>query len=362
MVEGAVPSQWRTAVITPIPKVPKPTQSGGLQADLYNDGPFAVSRKVHRAYVHLPSVTIAISRALLWRPVRLPADRFNNCRGHSSASHCTQDVVYRPVRPRLLVWLYKGVRHRQACNFDEQGGAAEYPRQHLQLDKGVLWTALSLYQICRECSTVAAVKASVIQGSGLGPDSFIVTAADLHPTTPGNRIFKFQNKVKRAYLHSRKKCPAPATTAVPEHWTCRLRQGPRHYTQWSTECDWSCKQLADVVQQFAVRDESPPWSRHLDWVAPRRVSRHHPHCLPARSGLCSSSDRAKLDTFLNRCKRFGFCDNSIPTISDILVMPMTHYLKRFWKIVIMFCIHIYQKHYHLRQRPHNKALNLKQLT
>ena len=42
-----------------------------------------------------------------------------------------------------------------------------------------------------ECSTVAAVKASVIQGSGLGPASFIVTAADLHPTTPENRIFKF---------------------------------------------------------------------------------------------------------------------------------------------------------------------------
>ena len=27
VVEGAVPSQWRTAVITPIPKVPKPTQA-----------------------------------------------------------------------------------------------------------------------------------------------------------------------------------------------------------------------------------------------------------------------------------------------------------------------------------------------
>jgi len=49
---------------------------------------------------------------------------------------------------------------------------------------------------------------------------------------------------------------------------------PRYYTQWSTECDKPCKQLADVVQQFAVRDESPPWSRHLEWVAPRRISRH----------------------------------------------------------------------------------------
>jgi len=32
MVEGAVPSQWRTAVITPIPKVPKPTQAVDYRA------------------------------------------------------------------------------------------------------------------------------------------------------------------------------------------------------------------------------------------------------------------------------------------------------------------------------------------
>ena len=72
----------------------KANSSGGLQADFNNAGPFAISRKVRRANVHLPSVTTAISRALLWRPVRLPADRFNNCRGHSSATHCTHDVIY----------------------------------------------------------------------------------------------------------------------------------------------------------------------------------------------------------------------------------------------------------------------------
>ena len=41
------------------------------------------------------------------------------------------------------------------------------------------------------------------------------------------------------------------------------------------------------------------------------------YCLPAWSGLCSASDRAKLDSFLNRCKCLGFCDNTVPTISDI---------------------------------------------
>jgi len=35
------------------------------------------------------------------------------------------------------------------------------------------------------------VKASIIQGSELGPALYTVTAADLHPVMPGNHLFKF---------------------------------------------------------------------------------------------------------------------------------------------------------------------------
>ena len=42
-----------------------------------------------------------------------------------------------------------------------------------------------------QCSSVAEVKASIIQGSGLGPALYTVTTADLHPVTPGNRLFKY---------------------------------------------------------------------------------------------------------------------------------------------------------------------------
>ena len=44
-----------------------------------------------------------------------------------------------------------------------------------------------------ECSTVAEVKASVIQRSGIGPAAYIVMAADLHPITTGNCMFKYAN-------------------------------------------------------------------------------------------------------------------------------------------------------------------------
>ena len=42
-----------------------------------------------------------------------------------------------------------------------------------------------------ETSSFASIKASVIQGSGLGPASFLVTAADLLPLHGRNRVIKF---------------------------------------------------------------------------------------------------------------------------------------------------------------------------
>ena len=40
-------------------------------------------------------------------------------------------------------------------------------------------------------STVSVVTASIIQGSGLGPAAYLVTAADLRPIRAGSRIVKY---------------------------------------------------------------------------------------------------------------------------------------------------------------------------
>jgi len=84
------------------------------------------------------------------------------------------------------------------------------------------------------------------------------------------------------------------------------------------------------------------------------------YCLPAWSGLCSASDRAKLDSFLNRCKRLGFYDNTVPTISDIFsnadVSLFKAVLKNSYHVLYPYLPENQYQHYHLRQRPHNKAL------
>jgi len=42
-----------------------------------------------------------------------------------------------------------------------------------------------------EISTHESIQASLIQGSGLGPASYLVTAADLRPVNEGNSVIKF---------------------------------------------------------------------------------------------------------------------------------------------------------------------------
>jgi len=44
-----------------------------------------------------------------------------------------------------------------------------------------------------DISQLASILASVVQGSGLGPASFIVTTADLQPVHSGNSILKYAN-------------------------------------------------------------------------------------------------------------------------------------------------------------------------
>ena len=63
-------------------------------------------------------------------------------------------------------------------------------RSSLQLDR-FLPRALALHKVQQESVELAEIFASVIQGSGLGPAAFLVTAADLRPVHDGNDILKY---------------------------------------------------------------------------------------------------------------------------------------------------------------------------
>jgi len=56
-------------------------------------------------------------------------------------------------------------------------------------------------------STILPINASIVQGSGIGPASYVVNEADLRTTTPGNRIAKYADDtyliIPACNVHSR---------------------------------------------------------------------------------------------------------------------------------------------------------------
>jgi len=56
-------------------------------------------------------------------------------------------------------------------------------------------------------STILPINTSIVQGSGIGPASYVVNAADLRTTIPGNRIAKYADDtyfiITACNVHSR---------------------------------------------------------------------------------------------------------------------------------------------------------------
>jgi len=85
------------------------------------------------------------------------------------------------------------------------------------------------------------------------------------------------------------------------------------------------------------------------------------YAAPAWSGACSAGDRAKLDAFVNRCRRLGYCSQNEPSLTEL----MDDADDRLFRRIMYNREHVLQPFlpdrpvlsYNLRRRPHcNKSL------
>jgi len=79
------------------------------------------------------------------------------------------------------------------------------------------------------------------------------------------------------------------------------------------------------------------------------------YCSPAWAGSCAAPDRAKLDNFIRRCKRLGYCDNrdifsdADDSSSDSIMTNSNH-------VLYLYLPESRHLIYSLRERSHNRSL------
>ena len=191
VAEGNIPQQWKTAIITRVLKVSKPTQPSDFR-------PISITLVLLRLFEkHI--VRTYIYPALQNQPPGLYFDDQFAFRPNDSTTVAIIALFHiiltmlstNPfVRVFALDLSEAFVTIRHATLMDKMA-RLELPDQTCNWIKDFFDDHSHCTKYSGKISTCANVQASVIQGSGLGPATYLVTAADLRPVHRGNKVVKF---------------------------------------------------------------------------------------------------------------------------------------------------------------------------
>lgn len=253
-----------------------------------------------------------------------------------------------------------------------------------------------------ERSKMKLITASIIQGSAIGPASYVVTAGDLNTVTPGNRLVKFADDT---YLIIPASNVDSRTTEIinVETWACRnnlmlnsaktkeivfVDRHRRRQTQQPPP-------LSDIARVLSMTILGVTWttglsiSEHVGDVINRcaqslyaiRVLRTHGmsdqalqsiyrsvivaklmYASSAWFGFTTATDQQRVDAFFRRSKRCGFCPTDLPSFKDQCVAADD----KLFKNILLHSSHtlhcllppptVASQNYNLRPRTHNITL------
>lgn len=401
LASGIVPVQWKTAIITPIAKVANPTQPSDFR-------PISVTSILSRLTEQ------HVVRNYLYPTIQTPpVDKlsFDDQYAFRPYGSTTAAVIALLHTVRSMLQSNEYVR---LFSFDLTKAFDTVRHSTLMAKMASLDIPDNIYNwICdffcdrHHCtkyagrsSTLAPIQASVVQGSGLGPASYIITAADLHPIVTGNRIFKFaddtylvipasnayscsdeiqhiqswaadnnlklnQSKSKELIFTAGTRCGQSQipTSCLNIERVSSLRilgvivndrlTADDHVNSLVTSCS-SLLYAFRVLRSHGIPDQSLHDIFHAVVIAKLT------YCAPAWSGGCSAADRTKLDSFLNKCRRVSYCSIDQPPITKLFDDLDNEFFSR----ILLNSEHLLQQFlpdrsevsYNLRTRPHKKLL------
>jgi len=398
---GTVPSQWKAAIITPVPKVSKPSQPSDFR-------PISITPVLSRSFEKY------IVRSYIYPALQEPpsglyfADQFAfRPTGSTTAAivaifHTILTMLSSNAFVRVLALdfskAFDTIRH---ATLMEKMAQLKLPDQIFNWIKDFFDGRSHCTKYAGEVSTCASIQASVIQGSGLGPATYLVTASDLRPVHSDNQIVKFADDTyliipavnsdscvaELAHIKQwAKNNNLRLNCAKTKEIVFRPKAKRGHTTQIPPPCE-GIERVSSLTVLGVVINDQMTAADHVSGLLTScsrllyalRVLRHHgiqaasmndifrstvlaklTYCSPAWSGFCSATDRARLESFLRRCQRLGYCDRDILTLSEMFHNADDQLFRR----ILNNKAHTLQLYlpdkphcqYNLRTTSHNKEL------
>jgi hypothetical protein len=398
---SVVPRQWKLASILPIPKSAAPSAPSDYR-------PISITPVLSRILERIV-VTDYIYPSLQSPPPGLSfSDQFAFQPTASTTAaliHLLQTITtLLETNPYVIVYAidfskaFDSVRHSAVL---EKYSRLKIPDHVYNWVESFFRDHSHCTRFGGEVSDFRKILASIIQGSGIGPASYVITAADLHPVTPGNSMAKYADDT---YLvipaNNHQSCAAEIANV--EDWArvnnlalnraksaeivfvpprSRLATGiPPPAVPGFARVE-SIKALGVTIsRKFSVAEHV----EHLlaacaQTLFALRTLRHHGlptgaihavfqatvvaklcYASPAWWGFTSAADRDRLEALLRRSARFGYRPDSSPTLASICADAddklFNHISTNTLHLLHPLLPPARDHHYNLRDRSHNLQL------
>lgn len=398
---GIVPAQWKTAFITPIAKVANPSQPSDFRPISVTSILSRLTEKyVVRNYLY-PTIQTASVSTLSFEDQFAFRPYGSTTAAVIALTHTVRTMLQSNEYVRVLSFdftkAFDTVRHSTLM---EKIASLNLPDNIYNWICDFFCGRHHFTKYAGQSSTFAPIQASVVQGSGLGPVSYIITAADLHPIVAGNRIFKFaddtylvipacnlyscsdeiqhiqswaadnnlklnQSKTKELIFTARGKRDLPQVPPtclnIPRVSSLRIlgvivndrMTADDHVNSIVTSC-------SSLLYAFRLLRSHGIPVQSLQDIFNAVIIAKLTYCAPAWSGGCSAVNKLKLDTFLNKCRRASYCSLDLPTISELFDeldnVFFTRILLNSEHLLHQFLPDRPEVSYNLRTRFHNKLL------
>ena len=191
VAQAQVPCQWKSSVITPVPKVTKPKSCSDFR-------PISVSSILSRL---LEKILI---RKFIYPALQEPSCKaiFDDQFAFRPTGSCTSALIHLTHQASSLLQDFPHV-HLISLDYSKAFDTCRHSTFSVKLSDLPIpakihnWLVdyLTGRQHCTKfqgsISVMVVINASFVQGSGIGPVAFIIQASDLHPKNPGNYLDKY---------------------------------------------------------------------------------------------------------------------------------------------------------------------------
>jgi hypothetical protein len=402
LLSSTVPTQWKTACITPLPKVTSPTTPSEYR-------PISITPVLSRAFERLvvqtflypailnPPPTLTFSDQYAFRPSGSTTAAILSTLNHITTLLSSQEYVH--VIALDFSKAFDSVRHSSLLG---KMSSLDMPDHAYNWFVDFFSNHYQCTKFGKIISDTLPINASVIQGSAVGPASFLVCASDLHVISPGNRTNKYaddvimiipaSNTATRAaeienvsrwakennltlnkskskeiifFSNSKRHNPAPLVVSELERVECIELLGVTLTSDLRMTTHVQAKIVKSSSALFALRtlrSHGMP-AIELQEVFRSTVLSSLLYAAPAWWGFASQENRARLDCFLRRATKMGYYPPDSPNVTDILGKADDALFKAITQnsnhVLHQFLPDKTTHSYSLRNRPHNFSIPIK---